>query len=74
MARRLVVEAEIGAGVPDFAHTRLERNPAPLACVNLGERPLLLVCRLQGIAREQVFYIGQDEFLMLLFMVQSELD
>src|SRR5712675_2637994 len=57
VARGFVVEAEIAAGVPDFAQTFFESNPARLACADRRPRPLLLVGRLERIAREQMLHI-----------------
>jgi len=39
-------------------------------CRNVGGH----IRRSQGIACEVIFHIGQQQFLMLLFMVQTELD
>ena len=74
VARSLVIEAEIGTRVPDFAQTSFESDPLPLACTHWSERPLLLVRGLQGIAREQMLEIREDELLMLLLVMQSQLN
>src|SRR4051794_10020454 len=74
MAWRLVVETESVPGVADVVHPGLHTNPPPLAALYRGERPLLLIDRFHGVARQQVFHVGQDELLMLLFVMQSELD
>src|SRR5258708_18338136 len=72
VARGFVVETEIVAGVPDFAQTTFERNPARLACADRRQRPLLLVGRLQRIAREQMLRIREDELLVLLLVMQAQ--
>src|SRR5260221_9086504 len=74
VARGFVVETEFLAGVPDFAQTFFESNPARLACADLRQRPLLLVGRLQRIAREQMLRIREDELLVLLLVMQAQFD
>src|SRR5712675_3518479 len=54
VARGFVVETEIVAVMPDFAQTFVESNPARLARADRRQRPLLLVGRLERIAREQM--------------------
>jgi hypothetical protein len=74
VARHLVVEGEPLAGVPDLAEAARLRDPARLARADRRERPLLLVGRFERIAREQVLEVGEDELLVLLFVLQSELE
>src|SRR5258706_4037629 len=60
--------------MPDFAQAFLERDPLRLARAYRRQRPLLLIRRLQRIAREQMLHIREDELLVLLLMVQTQLD
>jgi hypothetical protein len=74
VARRLVVEAEIRACMPDLAQAAFELYPAPFARADRSERPLRLICGLQRIARQQVLQVAEDQLLVLLLVLQSELD
>src|SRR5258706_14722751 len=74
VARRLVVEAEALAGVPDLMQSARELDPARLARPDRSERPKLAVGRLQGIARKQMLRVRENQLLVLLLVLQAELD
>src|SRR2546430_13385411 len=74
VARLLVIEGEIAAGVPELAQAAFESDPPRIACADRSERPLLLIRGLLRIAREQVLQVREDELLMLLLVMQPQLD
>ena len=74
VARHLVVKAESGVGMTDFMNCGIKRNPATPTRLDRGQGPLFLIRRLQRVARKQVLDIGQNQFLVLLLMVEPELD
>lgn len=74
MARRFVVEAESVAGMADLLHAAVERYPVWLGRGRRHRRRAFEVCRLERIAREQVLEVGDDQLLVLLLVMQTQLD
>ena len=76
MARGFVVEHE--ARCVDIASHRHQatrlRQPARRAGCDRGEGPSGAINRRQGVKRQQVLDVGEDQLLVLLLMVQAELD
>ena len=76
MPRPLAVEAKALAVVSDLHHAAIEfavrrRRAVGLADCN-GAR--ILVGRTQRVLREQVQNVGEQQFLMLLFVIAAEFD
>ena len=74
MARPLVVEREAVAGVTEFGQTAVVADPRRRACPHRRQRPRPLVGGLQRILGQQVLDVGEDQLLVLLLVVESELD
>ena len=73
VARTLVVEREARACVADLVHAARERHEARVARIRAGGmRGRLAVGRRERVLREQVLHIGEDQLLMLLFVVGAE--
>ncbi len=62
--------------MPDFDDAAIELAIGRRRAVGLADRDRawILVGRMQRVLREQVQDVGQQQFLMLLFMVAAELD
>ena len=69
---RFIVEGEPVASVPDFVQACVHVDPVRRARMHGRQRPLLLVGRLDWIARQQVLNVGKNQFLMLLLVMQTE--
>lgn len=73
MAWRLVVEGELRSAMPDFHQPTIMLDPIALAW-SVRSRRLLAIGRQQGIGEECMLDVGEDQFLVLLLMVQAKPD
>ena len=73
MARRFVVEAESLAVETSAVDSSRELEPRQLACRGGRFIPRLTVNRAEWVQCEQVLEVGEEQFLVLLLVVQPEL-
>ena len=76
MARRLIVERETSAVVADLGDSFGELDPCQGLRVGRDIRSLCegAYAGFKRIARKHVQDIGEDQFLMLLLVIQAQLD
>ncbi len=76
MPRPLAIEGEAFAVVSDFHYAAIELPIGRRRAIGLADRnwAWIFVSRTQRVLREQVQDIGQQQFLMLLFMIAAEFD
>ncbi len=72
MTRQLIVKREARALMPDLEQTAVEVLIGERRSSARRARRMLRESRQQRIAREQVFDVGEQQFLVLLLVVQSE--
>ena len=69
VARSFVVECKAVSGVAEFVNAFLVPDPAAPARIDGGQRPRLAIDRVQRVLRKQMLEIGEDQFLVLLFVI-----
>ena len=76
MPRPLAIEAEALAVVADLHHAAIELPIGRRRAVRLADRnrARILVSGTQRVLREQMQNVGEQQFLMLLFVIASEFD
>ena len=74
MARHLVIVGEALSRVTDLVQALPHAVPAMSRHIGGRARGRVPVHRAEGVVREQVLEIGEDELLMLLFVNQPHLD
>ncbi len=72
---RFAIEGETFAGMADVLHAAVERMPAQALAVRLDSRfQVVAVDRMQGALREDVLDVHEQQFLVLLLVLQTQLD
>ena len=74
MARQLVVKSKTVARVANVAQAAFKIKPGHGHWRHLGQRPGFAVDGAQATAKQQVFDVCQQQFLVLLFVLQAQLD
>ena len=72
MARTLAVEGEVLAALADFDETAGLFDPVPCACPAGVPRARRLIGGFQGVAGQDVLDVGQQQLLVLLFVMAAE--
>ena len=75
MSRGFAIEGEIAAGMPDVLHTAGVFMPArALGAAGPGLGEIVAINRVQRVLREDVLDVHQQQFLVLLLVLQAEAD
>src|SRR5205823_13367351 len=69
-----VVEREAGAVMPDRRQTCVVAMPLERRRLHFEQRPTRPIRGAQRIAREDMLEISEDQFLMLLLVIDAEVD
>jgi hypothetical protein len=74
VARTFIVEGKPAGAMADLVHATLVTIPAKTAGTGRRARRAIAVDRIERAVREHVLDIGDDQFLVLLLVMTTELD
>ncbi len=74
VAWAFVVEGEPSAGMPGLDQPTFELHPFQRHRRHRHQRPARPVHRRERVARQQVQQVGEQQFLVLLFVLQAQID